>query len=46
MRLRENSFRAKFEGYIRTDPSSPDRKRKPMFRMRSNLRKGFSKKTT
>ncbi len=28
VRLRENSFRAKFERYMRTDPGSTDRKRK------------------
>ena len=28
VRLRENSFRAKYERYIRTDPKNPDRKRK------------------
>lgn len=28
VRMRENSFRAKFERYIRTDPGSADRKRK------------------
>jgi hypothetical protein len=28
VRMRENSFRAKFERYMRTDPGSADRKRK------------------
>jgi transposase len=28
VRMRENSFRAKFERYMRSDPGSPDRKRK------------------
>jgi hypothetical protein len=28
VRMRENSFRAKFERYMRSDPGSADRKRK------------------
>lgn len=30
VRLRENSFRAKYERYIRPDPANPDRKRKAL----------------
>jgi len=30
VRMRENSFRAKYERYIRTDPKNPDRKRKAL----------------
>jgi len=30
VRMRENSFRAKYERYIRSDPSNPDRKRKAL----------------
>jgi transposase len=30
VRMRENSFRAKYERYLRTDPTSPDRKRKAL----------------
>jgi len=30
VRMRENSFRTKYERYIRSDPSNPDRKRKAL----------------
>jgi transposase len=30
VRMRENSFRAKYERYIRSDPTNPDRKRKAL----------------
>lgn len=30
VRMRENSFRAKYERYIRTDPKNPDRRRKAL----------------
>jgi len=30
VRMRENSFRSKYERYIRSDPSNPDRKRKAL----------------